>query len=275
MKRVLTYITLGVILLSCKSQTIIPDRELAQIFHEVFLANAYTQTRPFGQDTMRLYEPIFEKYGYTQDDIHYTIGNFSKRKSARLSDVVERAIASLEKEGLEYDREANILTIVDRAAQDRLKITRLEQGRLLFDELDKLDELSFSVENIDIGSYSIDFDYLIDSLDQTRGSYVTKIWFENDSDTLKREIKAKSTNLSRRRVAHYSTNIDVEEPYDRLRIDVATPRSFDERVHVQIKDLKVLYTPTVDNAATILFNMLVDPKLFSDELLPISEKDSL
>lgn len=96
--------------LSCARHTIIPDSELALIFRDAFLANAYISNENIRTDSLRIYEPIFARYGYTTEDVYYTIGNFSKRKSARLGDVVERAIDLLEAEGKVYNREVAILT---------------------------------------------------------------------------------------------------------------------------------------------------------------------
>lgn len=74
---------------ACARHKIIPDRKLAQIFHDAFLANAYIGSEQVDIDSLNIYEPIFAGYGYTTEDVYYTIGNFSKRKSARLGDVVE------------------------------------------------------------------------------------------------------------------------------------------------------------------------------------------
>ena len=91
-----------VLLLSaCARHKIIPDDTLAQIFHDAFLTNAYIGSEGVKTDSLRIYEPIFARYGYTTDDVHYTIGNFSKRKSARLGDVVERAIEMLKRVGMQ------------------------------------------------------------------------------------------------------------------------------------------------------------------------------
>ena len=90
---------LGLLAAACARHTIIPDETLAMIFRDAFLSNAYISEERIPTDSLRIYEPIFARYGYTTDDVHYTIGNFSKRKSARLSDVVERAIDLLEAEG--------------------------------------------------------------------------------------------------------------------------------------------------------------------------------
>ena len=72
---------------ACTRHKIIPDEKLAQIFHDAFLTNAYIGDVRVNIDSLNIYEPIFARYGYTTRDVYYTIGNFSKRKSARLGDV--------------------------------------------------------------------------------------------------------------------------------------------------------------------------------------------
>lgn len=67
---------------ACTRHKIIPDEKLAQIFHDAFLTNAYIGDVRVNIDSLNIYEPIFARYGYTTRDVYYTIGNFSKRKSA-------------------------------------------------------------------------------------------------------------------------------------------------------------------------------------------------
>ena len=97
--RITAFALFAVLFAACARHKIIPDDKLAQIFHDAFLTNAYIGSEGVKTDSLRIYEPIFARYGYTTDDVHYTIGNFSKRKSARLGDIVERAIEMLEREG--------------------------------------------------------------------------------------------------------------------------------------------------------------------------------
>ncbi len=99
----------ALLLAGCTQRAIIPDSELVQIFRDAFVVNAYTSEQKISLDSLNIYEPIFESYGYTTQDVQYTIGNFSKRKSARLSDIVEGAIKILEREGLVYAGEVEIL----------------------------------------------------------------------------------------------------------------------------------------------------------------------
>ena len=53
-----------VLLLSaCARHKIIPDDTLAQIFHDAFLTNAYIGSEGVKTDSLRIYEPIFARYG--------------------------------------------------------------------------------------------------------------------------------------------------------------------------------------------------------------------
>ena len=85
---------------SCARDKVIPDEELARIFRDAYLINAYVSDRGVKLDSLELYEPVFSRYGYTAEDVRYTIGNFSRRKSAKLSDVVEQSIRLLEERAL-------------------------------------------------------------------------------------------------------------------------------------------------------------------------------
>ena len=128
MKRFI-YILVSGLLLACSGYKIIPDEQLALIFHDAFLSNAYMQHRGMRPDSLNLYEPIFAKYGYTTADVQYTIGNFSKRKSARLSDVVEQAIKLLETEAEHLDREVSILDTIAARSAARSTPTRSSASR--------------------------------------------------------------------------------------------------------------------------------------------------
>lgn len=66
---------LGLLAAACARHTIIPDETLAMIFRDAFLSNAYISEERIPTDSLRIYEPIFARYGYTTDDVHYTIGN--------------------------------------------------------------------------------------------------------------------------------------------------------------------------------------------------------
>ena len=152
---------------ACARHKIIPDRKLAQIFHDAFLANAYIGSEQVDIDSLNIYEPIFAGYGYTTEDVYYTIGNFSKRKSARLGDVVELAIEMLEAEGKYYNREVAVLDTIDNVARRSFTRTVYADSLIRVGSLRDTARLRFSVD-VRPGEYNLSLKYLVDSLDATK-----------------------------------------------------------------------------------------------------------
>ncbi|MFQ7387937.1 MAG: amidohydrolase family protein, partial [Alistipes sp.] len=142
-----------------------PDEKLAQIFHDAFLTNAYIGDVRVNIDSLNIYEPIFARYGYTTRDVYYTIGNFSKRKSARLGDVVEMAIDKLEAEGKFYDREVAVLDTIDNVARRSFTRTVYADSLIRVGSLRDTARLRFSVD-VRPGEYNLSLKYLVDSLDR-------------------------------------------------------------------------------------------------------------
>ena len=84
--------------IGCQQKRQIPDEDLIRIFHDAYLANAYINENNITEDSLYLYEPIFERYGYTVEEMQYTLKTFSKRKSALLSDLMAEVSSQLERE---------------------------------------------------------------------------------------------------------------------------------------------------------------------------------
>lgn len=117
-RRVIYAVVAAVVLalVGCRSNKVIPDDTLAEIFHDAFLVNAYIGEERVNLDSLRIYEPVFNRYGYTAEDVVYTVGNFSRRKSARLGEVVERAISRLDKENKYHAGKVVILDTIKNVA---------------------------------------------------------------------------------------------------------------------------------------------------------------
>ena len=167
---------------ACARHKIIPDRKLAQIFHDAFLANAYIGSEQVDIDSLNIYEPIFAGYGYTTEDVYYTIGNFSKRKSARLGDVVELAIEMLEAEGKYYNREVAVLDTIDNVARRSFTRTVYADSLIRVGSLRDTARLRFSVD-VRHGEYNLSLKYLVDSLDHNEKGLRGVVWLERRDST--------------------------------------------------------------------------------------------
>lgn len=257
---------------SCSRHKIIPDGELAQIFHDAFLTNAYLNAESVQTDSLRLYEPIFAHYGYTTEDVYNTIGNFSKRKSARLGDVVERAIDMLEEEGKIYDREVAILDTIDNVAQRTFTRTVLNDTLIRVTSLRDTSLLNFSLD-VTPGEYRLSLKYRVDSLDRNTREIRGAMWLDR-SNGIRDNIY--SIPLRRHREERLSRRFTVDTMHRRLRISLLNFSGTPQRPSVTVSDLKVEYIPPKAAAVEQLYEQQLNIRIFADEFFGAAlAKDSL
>ncbi|MFI3259816.1 MAG: hypothetical protein R3Y16_06955 [Rikenellaceae bacterium] len=298
-------VSVAIILLggvSCARRTMLSDDELAQVFHDAFLSNSYTSLRSIKLDTLKLYEPIFEKYGYTVEDVQYTIGSFSTRKSARLSDVVERAISMLEVRGLELDREVAILDTVDNIAIRRATEVIYTDSLVEYRGESDSTEVKLIFAEIEKGQYYLSFRYLIDSTDNSKKSYTTRLWLERDESkrvekevkegdslnmksnydkyeyiTTTKEYNTNNSTLKRSQVGVYNQKINVDDRAQRLIVNLVMPMGKEEDVErsVRIKELKITRVPEAEEARDMLVDELMNLRVFDYELFHTQSQNSL
>ncbi len=243
----------------CKRHTIIPDDELARIFHDAFLVNAYVDHEA-KRDSLNVYEPIFERYGYTTADVQYTIGNFSKRKSARLGDVVEQAIVLLEAEGKYYDREVAILDTIDRVAE------RTQTRRVYSDSLIRVRSLRDTARlriAVDVrpGSYVVEMNYRVDSLDRN-SRLQNKLWLEKRDSSRSSVVSA---TMWRNSDEHFKRSFKADSTHRRLHVDLGCFDGTPRQPSITITDLRIDYTPETSAAVDALYDEQLNVRIFAEE----------
>ena len=249
------------LLSACARHKIIPDDTLAQIFHDAFLTNAYIGSEGVKTDSLRIYEPIFARYGYTTDDVHYTIGNFSKRKSARLGDVVERAIEMLEREGKIYNQEVAVLDTIDNVARRTFTRTVLADSLIRVGSLRDTARLSITLD-VEPGEYSLSLKYLVDSLDRNEKGLRGVVWLERRDST---RTNVYTTTLRRDRQENFTRRFTVDTTHRRLWVDFIEFRGKPQRPSLTVSDLKIDYTPETSAAVDSLYMQQLDIRIFADE----------
>ena len=202
MRKLFTYIVFAAAVLAtgtgCSRAKDIPRGELKEIFKEAFLINAYYQTNPrmmeaMMMDSLDIYRPILERYGYTLRDLEYTVQNISKQKSKNLSDVVEKSIEELKKESEWFDqRIADMDTVSARAG-------RIFMQEVLFEEQITAEEIKDTAKlriilPVKEGTYAVSYAYLLDSLEQNGSLRITGTVY----DTVGRRRSVFSQVLSKR-----------------------------------------------------------------------------
>ncbi len=192
--KVLLYSTVvvlfGMAIVSCGKPRIIPDERLARMFRDIYLTNAYNQTHRTDLDSLNIYEPIFSKYGYTSEDVQFTIGNFAKRKSARLSDVVDRAITLLEEEANFYEHRIAVHDTIGRIARERYATTLYTDSLIEVRKIADTSRLRIVIPVDEPGIYDLSYTYIVDSADRNNNLRVNQYLVD--------KRKYQSSNVSRR-----------------------------------------------------------------------------
>lgn len=277
MKRLLkTAIVIAAVIAAaaCARHKIIPDKTLALIFHDAFLTNAYVNNHVSQTDSLNVYEPIFAKYGYTSEDVKYTIGNFSKRKSARLGDVVEQAIAMLEKEGAAHEYEVAVLDTVDNTARRMFTRVVYEDSLIRVGRLRDTSRLHITVGGIRAGEYKITYEYLLDSLDDNISRKGVFMFERADSSrTGRQQYMLRRTSSPDKVTRSMRADTSVRRLIINL-MDFTRPIK-GKHTGITVSNLKVTHIPETAEAVDSLFAKQLVIKIFADEFIELFAPDSL
>ena len=223
-------------------------------------------------DSLELYEPVFSRYGYTAEDVRYTIGNFSRRKSAKLSDVVERSIRLLEEESAYYKYEVGVLDTIDNVARRTFTRTVYADSLIRVGSLRDTARLRIAVD-VQPGEYELRLKYLVDSLDRNEKGLRGVVWLENRDGG---RSSVYSTTLRRNRTENFTRRFTVDTTHRRLHLDFLDFREKPLRPSVTVTGLEIDYIPTTSVAVDSLYRQQLDLRIFADEFLRAAiQADSL
>lgn len=273
MRKIVTILCAAAALAACHKPKIISDKELAAIFHDAFLTNAYVSDRRLRLDSLDIYEPIFARYGYTTEDVQVTIGNFSKRKSARLGDVVEVAIARLEAEGTYLNRETAILDTIDARARRAFSRTLYRDTLVTVYSLRDTTKMHFTVDSMRRGDYEVSFDYNVDSLDKNAGQRVM-IRFEREDGAV---VPMFNNTLRRRIDERISRTLRNNGDYTRMNVHLAefVPGNKVGRPHMTFRNVTVRFIPDAADVVDSLYLQTINLGVFNNGLSAIPAADSV
>ena len=273
MRSILSLLILASLMLTtaCKRTVIIPDEELAMIFRDAYLTNAYLEHKHIKVDSMNLYAPIFEHYGYTTEDVQLTIGNFSKRKSARLGDVVERAIGMLEEEGLRYDHQVVVLDTIREVAIRKASRVVLEDSLIRVSSLKDTALLHITLP-AEAGKYEVSYSYKVDSLDRN-DRLQRKMWILRKNGS---KNSMQIYTLQRNREDRTSRTFHADSLSDSLCLHLLVFPNKPKRPSITVRDLKVTFTPDERQAIEALYEEQLGIRIFADEMYRhLLAKDSI
>lgn len=142
LQMVLLAAALAVAVVSCSDKPkVIPARKMQKIYQEMFMADQWLIKNPDKKskaDTTWLYEPIFEKYGYTVEDYRHSV-DYYLNDPKRYSDMLDKVRKSLAREFGPLNRK------LVREAEVRRKADSLANAHKIFsaDDFIYLSDLTY------------------------------------------------------------------------------------------------------------------------------------
>lgn len=263
--------TISLSLAACSSSKSIPDKDLVKIFHDAFLANAYINEKLSGEDSLLIYEPILARYGYTVDDMRFTVQTIAQRKSSRLSDLVGEASQILNEEYKMYNYQLVVLDTIDNVARRRFTRVIHSDSLIRVRKLSDTAKLHISIADLIPGEYTISFDYHIDTTDENRNSRVEAYMkLGNGSQAMRHTMM-----LSRYRDSKYQRKFTADTMHKELHINMFYHPENDEakRPGMTIRNFKITRIIPDEQAVDSLYYEQMGPMLFNHKLMnPIKPK---
>ena len=260
-------------IVGCAKKNVIPDDTLAKIFHDAFVVNAYVDEMRMDVDSLHLYEPIFNKYGYTAKDVIYTVGNFSRRKSSRLGTVVEQAISRLEKESKEYAKKVVILDTIRNVAVR--SYTRVIYKDSLISARKRADSTRLHIEISPVlqGEYSISYSYK-SSDDMDKYPRNSEYYFidENGHRNSFTSHSLRNNGIINRTLISRTNNRKLVVDLGKYNLPMVGKKKNKrarppKKQDLDIRAFKVVYKPNEEAAIDSLFERYVNVKIFADGFL--------
>ena len=278
MKRVIICILIVLSVAGCARKKEIDDHTLAKIFSEAYITNAYMGIKYFNIDSVQIYEPILEHYGFTPEDFRYTIGNFSRRKSAQLGRVLKEAEEQIKQYADIYDREVVILDTIQNVAVRTMQRVVHKDTLISIKKLADSSKLKMVIDPLQPGMYSVRYKYNC-TKEQVKDKKGKKkdlalrgvINIETSTGT-----HANNYAYNLREEENIRRTISTDTAAKRLVITFAKPADPTHKMrkpNITISDFIIEYTPEENLAIDSLFKRYIDIKIFDDVFF--SAKDSL
>lgn len=148
---------------SCQNEgRLIKENELQDIISEILLADVYvSQNDSIKVDSVDYFSPILKKYGYTVDDINYTLKRYALRKSSVLGEMLDKVSIEFDSLKRVYNYRGDMIKSWNEEAANRASKVVLFIDSLELKTSDKPLVIELPVHWS--GKYTITYQYVVDS----------------------------------------------------------------------------------------------------------------
>ena len=263
----------ALVVVACSGPKVIPDRDLVNIFHDAFVANAYMSEANITADSLYVYEPIFKRYGYTMADLQHTLTTINERKSSRISDIMSEVSRQLEAESKAEQRKIVVLDTIDNYAKRVYTRTVYSDTLIRVKELRDTSKLRISLKELIKGEYTVSFDYLIDTLDENRNSRVEVYLVINDTTNSLRHTMM----LSRYRDGKYSRKFTADTQHKELYVNMYYhPNNEESKLpDITIRNFKITRVLPTEVSVDSLYMEQLNLTIFNHDLMTGFTRDTV
>lgn len=271
-KRVIMLVA-ALIVVACSGPKVIPDSVLADIFHDAFLVNAYTSEAKITTDSLYIYEPIFQRYGYTVEDLQHTLTTINQRKSSRISNIMKDVSNRLEQEYKAEQRKIVVLDTIDNYAKRAYTRTMYSDSLIRVKKLRDTSKLRISLKDLVEGEYTVSFDYYIDTLDENRNSRVEAYLIVNDTTHQLRHTMM----LSRYRNGSYTRKFKVDTQHKELFVNMYYhPKNEESKLpDITIRNFKIVRILPTALSVDSLYMEQLNLQIFNHDLMTSFTRDTV
>lgn len=228
----------------CSKKNIIPDDDLQRIAREMFVVNAFADQEKLSTDSLDIYTPILDRYGYTEDDFFNTLASFSKRKSARLSHIIEGAISSLEGLSEGYLRKLRNLEYIDSLARAESSYEVLFVEKVKVRKMKDTTRLHITLPVRDEGEYRVTFNYQIDTLDKNVRLQTDHALYNGDDE----RTFISRTNLKREERHSAAMSIKPKRGDTKYHLTLADYAHREDEPYITFDSIRIIYLPPTHEA---------------------------
>lgn len=234
---------------ACSNPKTIPDSKLSDIFKDMYLANAYADEygRNLTIDSINIYEPILNEYGYTTRDFTYTLANFTKRKSAKIAPVITEANNKLDR--MLADAESKIArenTIDSLARESAREVVYFAESIHVTEKADT-GRLRIVIPTKE-GLYKISHSTLQDSMDTNTG-LINRYYLR---DKARKVLVMRQSSVTRGiALENFSVEIEATPRAAEVEIILGDYKKGLSKPDLRVDSLEVVWYPTAERARKI------------------------
>lgn len=253
----------------CIRSKTIPDDELGDIFRDIYIANAYQSINYTHVDTVDLYTPILDSYGYDIIDFNGTMLGFAKRKNSKLSHIIEDAIRQIDTKYYALEHKITILDTIEARSKRILQDVLIDNQRIEVNSIKDTAKLRVVIK-VKPGSYLLSYISKVDSLDKNKLLHGTHSLL----DSLEQIVHYDNNYFGEDR-KQYNTEIVVDSNSDILVLKLGNYGDKMKKPSLVIDSLRVIYQLPIKEALNRVNSTFIDKLLIDGTEWSQGSQDSI